>query len=109
MVRPVMKDRFFLSQKSAPATPEDAAIAQDLLDTLGAHRDGCGGLGAQPSVLSLMRRKRGVCPSVAPALQLDIAKSLCGIRMLRFRPVREHSVTGRHRSFSMRSIIAMEF
>ena len=46
MVRPVMKDRFFLSQKSAPATPEDAAIAQDLLDTLAAHRDGCVGMAA---------------------------------------------------------------
>ena len=46
MVRPIMKDRFFLSQKSAPATPEDAAIAQDLLDTLAAHRDGCVGMAA---------------------------------------------------------------
>ena len=46
MVRPVMKDRFFLSQKSAPATSEDAAIAQDLLDTLAAHRDGCVGMAA---------------------------------------------------------------
>ena len=46
MVRPVMKDRFFLSQKSAPATPEDVAIAQDLLDTLAAHRDGCVGMAA---------------------------------------------------------------
>ena len=46
MVRPIMKDRFFLSQKSKPATPEDAAVAQDLLDTLAAHRDGCVGMAA---------------------------------------------------------------
>ena len=46
MVRPIMKDRFFLSQKSKPATLEDAAVAQDLLDTLAAHRDGCVGMAA---------------------------------------------------------------
>jgi len=46
MVRPIMKDRFFLSQKSQPAAPEDAAVAQDLLDTLAAHRDGCVGMAA---------------------------------------------------------------
>ena len=46
MVRPIMKDRFFLSQKSVPATPEDVPVAQDLLDTLAAHRDGCVGMAA---------------------------------------------------------------
>lgn len=46
MVRPIMKDRFFLSQKSKPATPEDVSVAQDLLDTLAAHRDGCVGMAA---------------------------------------------------------------
>ena len=46
MVRPIMKDRFFLSQKSKPATKEDVSVAQDLLDTLAAHRDGCVGMAA---------------------------------------------------------------
>ena len=46
MVRPIMKDRFFLSQKSVPATPVDVQVAQDLLDTLAAHRDGCVGMAA---------------------------------------------------------------
>lgn len=46
MVRPIMKDRFFLSQKSKPATPEDVTVAHDLLDTLAAHRDGCVGMAA---------------------------------------------------------------
>ena len=46
MIRPIMKDRFFLSQKSVPAGPEDVSIAQDLLDTLAAHRDGCVGMAA---------------------------------------------------------------
>ena len=46
MVRPIMKDMFFLSQKSRLATQEDLPVAQDLLDTLKAHRDGCVGMAA---------------------------------------------------------------
>ena len=46
MVREIMKDVFFLSQKSTPATPEDLPVAQDLLDTLAAHREGCVGMAA---------------------------------------------------------------
>ena len=46
MVRDIMKDLFFLSQKATPATQEDLAVAQDLLDTLVAHRDGCVGMAA---------------------------------------------------------------
>ena len=46
MVREIMKDPIFLAQKSAPATAEDSAIGQDLLDTLAAHKDGCVGMAA---------------------------------------------------------------
>jgi len=46
MVQPIMRDTFFLAQKSAPATAEDLPVAQDLLDTLIAHRDGCVGMAA---------------------------------------------------------------
>jgi len=46
MERPIMKDLIFLAQKSAPATAEDLPVAQDLLDTLIAHRDGCVGMAA---------------------------------------------------------------
>ena len=38
MERPIMKDPIFLAQKSAPATAEDLGVAQDLLDTLTAHK-----------------------------------------------------------------------
>ena len=31
MVKPIMKDVFFLSQKSEPATKEDMQVVQDLL------------------------------------------------------------------------------
>ena len=38
MIREICKDEFFLSQKSEPATADDLAIVQDLLDTLAAHK-----------------------------------------------------------------------
>ena len=41
-----MKDPLFLGAKSQPATPEDLYLAQDLLDTLAAHREGCVGMAA---------------------------------------------------------------
>lgn len=46
MIREICRDEFFLSRKSVPATPDDLAAAQDLLDTLRAHRDGCVGMAA---------------------------------------------------------------
>ena len=41
-----MRDEAFLSQKAEPATPEDLSAAQDLLDTLTAHKNGCVGMEA---------------------------------------------------------------
>ena len=46
MERPIVKDPIFLAQRSSPATPDDLAAAQDLLDTLIAHRSGCVGMAA---------------------------------------------------------------
>lgn len=46
MIREICTDEFFLSQKAAPATADDLDAAQDLLDTLAAHRDGCVGMAA---------------------------------------------------------------
>ena len=46
MERAIMKDPIFLAQESAEATPDDLPVAQDLLDTLAAHRDGCVGMAA---------------------------------------------------------------
>ena len=46
MIRPIMKDPIFLAQRSAPATLLDLPVAQDLRDTLEAHRDGCVGMAA---------------------------------------------------------------
>ena len=46
MVREIMKDEAFLSQKAEPATPADLSVAADLLETLIAHQDGCVGMAA---------------------------------------------------------------
>ena len=46
MVRELMHDPIFLARKSAPATREDLSVAQDLLDTLTAHRESCVGMAA---------------------------------------------------------------
>ena len=46
MVQEIMRDEAFLSQKAEPATLEDLPVAQDLLDTLTAHKDGCVGMAA---------------------------------------------------------------
>ncbi len=46
MVKELMHDPFFLARKSAPAAKEDLPVAQDLLDTLAFHREGCVGMAA---------------------------------------------------------------
>ena len=46
MIREIMRDETFLAQKAESAVPEDLPVAQDLLDTLAAHKDGCVGMAA---------------------------------------------------------------
>ena len=46
MVKEIMKDLLFLGLKAETAVKEDIAIAEDLLDTLRAHRDHCVGMAA---------------------------------------------------------------
>ena len=46
MVKKLMHDPIFLEGKSEVATKEDLQVAQDLLDTLMAHREGCVGMAA---------------------------------------------------------------
>lgn len=46
MNREIVRDIFFLKQKSVPAKAADAQTAQDLLDTLAANREHCVGLAA---------------------------------------------------------------
>jgi len=46
MVKQLIHDPIFLGVKSEPATKEDLQVAQDLLDTLVAHKNGCVGMAA---------------------------------------------------------------
>ena len=46
MVRDVVHDPILLGISSAPAEKSDLPVAQDLLDTLAFHKDGCVGMAA---------------------------------------------------------------
>ena len=46
MIKELMHDPIFLSLKSEIATKEDIQVAEDLLDTLMAHKEGCVGMAA---------------------------------------------------------------
>lgn len=46
MIREICKDETFLAQKAAPATAADLGVAQDLMETLIAHKDSCVGMAA---------------------------------------------------------------
>ena len=71
MIREICKDETFLVQKAAPATADDLATAQNLLDTLTAHKDGCVGMAANMI---------GVCKRI-------IAFDNKGTYMVMFNPV----------------------
>ena len=71
MIREICRDETFLAQKAAPATADDLATAQDLLDTLTAHKDGCVGMAANMI---------GVCKRI-------IAFDNAGTYMVMFNPV----------------------
>ena len=46
MIKELTHDPIFLSLKSKVATKEDLQVAEDLLETLIAHKDGCVGMAA---------------------------------------------------------------
>ena len=71
MIREICRDEAFLSQKAQPATLDDLSTAQDLLDTLTAHKDGCVGMAANMI---------GVCKRI-------IAVDNEGTYMVMFNPV----------------------
>ena len=47
MIKTIVKDVFFLGQKSTEATKEDLYLAKDLRDTLEFHKDAC--VGSRPT------------------------------------------------------------
>ena len=69
MVRPIMKDPMFLAAKSETATKEDIPVAQDLLDTLRAHLEGCVGMAA--NMIGVRKRIIAVCMGFAQVAMLN--------------------------------------
>ena len=47
MVKQIVRDQFFLQQKSELATEADKQVVEDLLDTLRANQDRCVGMAAK--------------------------------------------------------------
>ena len=54
MIKELIHDPILLARKSQPATAEDIRVAQDLLDTLTAHKDSCVGMAA--NMIGVFRR-----------------------------------------------------
>ena len=132
MVREIMRDEVFLARKAESAAPEDLSVAQDLLDTLAAHKDGCVGMAANmigvnkrvivfdnegtymvmfnPEIVKKSgpyQAERAVYPCPAPAGPGAGSPSKCSIRTRNSRPGSRPSLAGRPRSSSMRSTTAM--
>ncbi len=59
MIRPVIHDPLFLSQRSEPATESDGQTVIDLLDTLNANRERCVGMAA--NMIGEKKRVIGFC------------------------------------------------
>ena len=54
MIRPIVKDKFLLSQKSAPADKNDLPVAQDMVETIAAHAEECVGMAA--NMIGVLKR-----------------------------------------------------
>ena len=131
MVREIMRDEAFLAQKAEPAAPEDLPVAQDLLDTLAAHKDSCVGMAANmigmnkrvivfdnegeymvmfnPEIVKSpgpTRRRRAVCLCPASARPTAGSPSRCSIKTRSSRSDSRPSPAGRPRSSSTRSTTA---
>ena len=69
LIRPIVKDPIFLQLRSEAATRKDLPLAQDLLDTLEAHRDSCVGLAA--NMVGELRRVIAVSANGVPLVMLN--------------------------------------
>ena len=78
MIKPLIHDPIFLGVRSEVATTEDLQVAQDLLDTLMAHRDSCVGMAA--NMIGVRKRiiafldKSGQDPTYTVMLNPEIIK-----------------------------------
>ena len=134
MVKELMHDPIFLAGKSEVATKEDLQVAQDLLDTLMAHKESCVGMaanmiGTRKRIIAFLDES-GRTPTYTVMFNPEIIKkdgaydteegclSLLGgprkckryksnIRPWRCRLAPRTTKGGRHKSYSTKSTIAM--
>ena len=66
MIKQIVRDPFFLQQKSEPATEADKQVITDLTDTLKANSDRCVGMAAN----MIGVRKRIIIASAGPSASL---------------------------------------
>lgn len=120
MVHEICRDELFLMQESFPATPEDAAIMVDLLDTLTAHKNECAGIaaniiGVSKRIIAFdnetqkpsgspahMKRRKASCPFPMPEKFNGKSPSRCCTRTRNFRPGSRPLPAELRRSSSMR-------
>ena len=81
MIKELMHDPIFLAGKSEPATKDDLQVAEDLLDTLVAHKDSCVGMAA--NMIGVRKRiiafldESGRAPTYTVMLNPEIIKKDC--------------------------------
>ena len=74
MIREIVRDPIFLSQKSVEATEEDIPTATDLIDTLRANMDRCVGMAAN----MIGRRKRIIAIARGPMVVAMLNPKIIG-------------------------------
>lgn len=74
MIKPVVRDVLFLSQKSELATKDDIQVINDLIDTLRANLDNCVGMAA--NMIGVKKRILVFCmgPMIIPMVNPVILK-----------------------------------
>ncbi len=68
MIKEIVHDPILLGRPSEEATPEDACLIQDLLDTISAHKEKCVGMAAN----MIGRHKRIICFNNCGAYEIMI-------------------------------------
>ena len=66
MIKPIVRDMFFLGQRSEPAAQQDLQTGRDLQDTLKANQDRCVGMAAN----MIGVKKRIIIVNISPMMNL---------------------------------------
>ena len=114
MIREICKDETFLAQKAAPATAADLGVAQDLMETLIAHKDGCVGMaanmiGVNKRIPEPMKRTKAAYRLPARGKPSATKSSKCSGRMKNSRRGLKRLPAGRRKSSSTKLTTVREF